>query len=197
VTVLLLAYLAFVALGLPDGVAGVVWPAVRGAFGLPQAGFGLMLAGAGIGYFVAGLTAAVLIARWGIGRLLAGCTGLLAAGLALEASAPAWPVLVLGAAAGGFGSGAVDAGLNAYAAVHFSPRRVNWLHGCYSAGTTAAPLAAVAVLARGGSWRLIYAVLAATLLVLAGSFATTRGRWVGSAGSGTAAIPRPGNGGSA
>ena len=190
----LLSYLAFLALGLPDGASGVLWPSIRGTFGLPQGGLGLVLVGAGMGYFAAGLVAAGLIGRWGIGLLLARAMGLLAAGLALQAAAPLWPLLVLGAAVAGFGSGAVDTGLNAYAALHFSPRRVNWLHGCYSVGTTVAPLAAVAMLARGGSWQLVNALLAASLLVLTGTFAATRDRWTGRAGLTTVAEPGRQNG---
>ncbi|MBL9083094.1 MAG: hypothetical protein JNK76_14865, partial [Planctomycetales bacterium] len=37
---LVIAYVGFVSLGLPDPVAGVAWPSVREAFGLEQAQFG-------------------------------------------------------------------------------------------------------------------------------------------------------------
>jgi fucose permease len=178
----LLSYLAFLALGVPDGMAGILWPSLRTTFERPQSSFGVVLVGAGGGYFAAGLTAAGLIGRWGIGGLLARAMALLAAGVVVQAGAPLWPALVLGAAMAGFGSGAVDTGLNAHAALAFSPRRINWLHGCYSLGATAAPLVAALALARGSSWRLIDAATGAFLLVLATAFAATRGRWSGPAG---------------
>lgn len=44
--VLLIAYLAFVSLGLPDAVTGVAWPSVRESFALSQVGLGgLVIAG--------------------------------------------------------------------------------------------------------------------------------------------------------
>ena len=69
----------------------MTWPSIRDTFGLPQAGLGLLVAGAGSGYLAAGLATGALIGRWGIGTLLAGAMGLLALGVLAEAAAPGWP----------------------------------------------------------------------------------------------------------
>ncbi|HJW74105.1 MAG TPA: MFS transporter, partial [Thermoleophilia bacterium] len=60
---LLLAYLAFVSLGLPDTVLGVAWPSLRDRFGLSQAALGAALAASLSGYFFSGLVAGRL-AGW-------------------------------------------------------------------------------------------------------------------------------------
>jgi fucose permease len=91
-TLLALAYLAFISLGLPDAVLGVAWPSVRDSFQLPQALLGAPLALAATAYFFSGLLAGRLIQRAGIGLLLAGSTALVATGvLVFSAARPRGP----------------------------------------------------------------------------------------------------------
>ena len=49
---LALALLAFVALGLPDGVLGVAWPSIRDELELPLDALGALLIAATVGYVV-------------------------------------------------------------------------------------------------------------------------------------------------
>ncbi|MCY1007041.1 hypothetical protein OV079_16045 [Nannocystis pusilla] len=53
-TLLVLAYLGFISLGLPDAVLGVAWPSLRAAFSLPQAALGAPLAALAVSYFLRG-----------------------------------------------------------------------------------------------------------------------------------------------
>jgi fucose permease len=53
----------------------------------------------------------------------------------------------------GAGGGAVDAGLNAFAAARFKPRHLNWLHGFYGVGAALGPAAAAALLAAASAGR--------------------------------------------
>jgi len=176
-TRLTLAGLAFVSLGLPDAALGVAWPGIRDGFGLAQSGLGLVLAAIGVGFVVSSNVAAALLARLGVGRLLALSTATVAAALTLQAAAPAFVLVLTAAAILGLGSGAIDSGLNAYAATRFSPRHMNWLHAAYGLGTAIAPFVMTAVLGRGGGWRHGYLVLAAALGALAVVFWRSRGRW--------------------
>lgn len=174
---LLLSYLAFVSLGLPDTVLGVAWPSLRATFGVSQAGLGAVL-GAGVcGYFASGLLAGRLAARMGVGGLLAGSTALVAAGLLGYVAAPAWAAFIPMATGIGLGSGAIDAALNGYAARHFPVRHLNWLHASWGLGATLGPVIMTQILARGSSFRAGYAVLAVALASMALAFAATRRRW--------------------
>lgn len=175
--VLLVAYLAFVSLGLPDAVVGVAWPSVRDTFGLSQVGLGAILAATGAGYFVTGLGAGRLMHAFGIGTVLVGSTALVAAGLAGFAAAPLWPLPLAAASLVGLGSGAIDAGVNAYASANFSAQRVNWLHACYSTGAAAGPLIMTAVVTGGWGWRAGYGAIAAVLALMTLAFAATRHLW--------------------
>ena len=172
-----LGYLAFISLGLPDAVPGIAWPSVREEFDLPQAALGAAIAAGAIASFVSGATAGRLVERFGVGALLAGSTALAALGVAGFAGAPAFVLFLVAAAVVGFGSGAVDAGLNAYAAHNFPARHMTWLHAAYSVGAAIGPALMTAVLARGASWRAGYATIAAILAGLAVVYALARRRW--------------------
>lgn len=78
-SLLLLAYLAFVSLGLPDGLIGVGWPSIRSDFAVPTEAVGLLLAASTTGYLTSSIAAGFSIARLG----WAGCWP----------AAPRWPAL--------------------------------------------------------------------------------------------------------
>jgi fucose permease len=174
---LLLAYLGFVSLGLPDGMLGVAWPHMRAELGEPVGAVGFVLLVATAAYLVSSVSAGFVIGRLGAGWLLAASTGLTAAALAGFGVAAALLALVAAGALLGAGSGAIDAGLNAYAARHFSARHLNWLHASFGFGATLGPLLATGVIAAGLSWRAGYGVAAAGQLLLATGFAITARSW--------------------
>lgn len=178
-SLLALAYLGFVSLGLPDSVLGVAWPSLRATFGLPQGAMGLVLACMSAGFFLSSSSVGGLLRRLGVGSLLAVSTGLVAAALLGYATAPGWLPFLAAAAVLGLGSGAIDAGLNAYAAGHFSPRHMNWLHAAYGLGAALGPFAMTGALAAGVGWRGGYLALALILGAMACLFVATRGRWAG------------------
>ncbi len=174
---LVLSFAAFVSLGLPDTVLGVAWLKVREAFGLSSADTGVVL-GFGVGgYFLSGLLAGRLVRALGVGALLAASSGLVALGLVGYAVAPSWSLFFPIAALIGLGSGAIDSGLNAYAAHHFPVRYMSWLHASWSVGATIGPAIMTAGISVTGSYRPGYAILAAALGSMALAFSATRRSW--------------------
>ena len=175
--VVVLALLAFVALGLPDAALGVAWPGLRDAFARGQSGLGLILAASSLGFLAASNAAARLLDRLGPGRLLAGATLLLAASLVGQATAASFALVLVAAGLWGLGAGAIDAGVNGYAARRFSRRQMNWLHAGYGLGTAVAPFVMTAGLALGAGWRGGYAAIALLLAALAALFWQRRAVW--------------------
>ncbi|MGN9892267.1 MFS transporter [Micromonospora sp. L31] len=112
-SLLLLAYLAFVSLGLPDGLIGVDWPSIRADLGVPTEAVGLVLTAGTVGYLTSSVLAGFTLARLGVGRLLAGSTVLASLALTGYASTPELALMIGCALVLGLGSGAVDSGLNA------------------------------------------------------------------------------------
>ena len=72
-----------------------------------------------------------IIERLGVGRLLVVSTALVTAGLFGYALSPVIEVFLVFSVGIGFGSGAIDAALNVFAAEHFSDAVMNRLHGFF------------------------------------------------------------------
>jgi fucose permease len=177
----LLAYVAFVSLGLPDGLLGVSWPSISGDFGVPLEALGLLVAVTTAGYLTSSFLSGVILGLMPIGTVLALSTAAAATALLGFAASPAFPVMVGLGFLAGLGGGAVDAGLNAYGARHFSARTLNWLHAFFGLGTTLGPLLVTAVLDAGLVWRWSYAIVGSAQVLLAATFLLTRRHWLATA----------------
>jgi len=186
-----LAFLAFVSLGLPDGVLGVAWPSLRRTFDRPIDQLGLILLSMTAGYLASSFSAGALLARLGVGRLLVASSLLVAASAVSWAATPWWPAIVAGGFVSGLGAGAIDAAINAFGAARFTPRVITWLHACWGLGAMLGPLVMTAVIASGRGWRLGYLLLAGSLLAMAACFHLTLGLWAMPAGPHGAPDPRP------
>src|SRR5688572_17056072 len=92
--VVAIAFAAFVSLGLPDGVLGVAWPSMRRTFGRPVSDLGSILLALMAGYLVSSFGSGAIVARHGVGRLLAWSNALVAASCAGYAAATAWPMML-------------------------------------------------------------------------------------------------------
>lgn len=172
-----LTYLGFISLGLPDGLLGVAWPSIRASFLLPLDALGPLLLCFTVGYLLASTNSGRLLTHLNVGSLLALSCLATAASLLGYALAPWWGMMVACAGLSGLGAGAIDAGLNTYAATHFSARVVSWLHAFYGVGATCGPLLMARVLATGASWTWGYGLVGLGQLALAGCFGRTRRLW--------------------
>ncbi len=172
-----LASLAFVSLGLPDGLLGTAWPSIRASFGRPLDAQGALLVAFTIGYVTASFGAGSLLARLSLGRLLAASGLATALALLGYAVSPAWWMLVALALLLGAGGGAIDAGINTWASTTHGPRMLNWLHAFWGVGAALGPALVVLALETGRSWRVSYAVVGLAQLGLALGFALTGRAW--------------------
>ncbi|KAB1942557.1 MFS transporter [Micromonospora sp. ALFpr18c] len=188
---LLLAYLAFVSLGLPDGLLGVAWPSIRADFDVPTKAVGLLLTAGTVGYLTSSVLAGFTLARVGVGALLAGSTLLASLALIGYTVSPGLTVIVCCALLLGLGSGAIDSGLNGYAAGAFGPRHMNWLHAFFGLGVAIGPLIITGALSAGLAWRWGYGIMAAAQLALAAAFALTVRAWQRRAPAEPGATPAP------
>lgn len=175
--VLLVAFAAFVLLGLADGSLGVAWPSMRSAFGRGVSDLGVLLAIGSVGYLTASSGYGRIHARLGTGAAIAtGCT-LMAVGLAGIAGAPQWWIIAFSAVLLGIGGGLVDSGMNAHAALEFDLRSINLLHASYGVGATLGPVLITISLTAGAAWRGGYAVMALGQMAMAGAIWRSRSRW--------------------
>jgi len=175
--VVLLAFVAFIALGLPDGLLGVGWPSIRAGFDLPLDAIGLFLIALVAGYMTSSFFTGVLLSRLGVGRLLAASCLLTGAALIGYTLVPQWWMMVLLGVFAGLGAGAIDAGLNTYVAAHFGEGLMQWLHASWGIGVTIGPLLMTLGLTTLNSWRFGYQVVGVFQIVLAASFVLTLAMW--------------------
>src|SRR5713101_10096005 len=172
-----LAYVGFISLGLPDGLLGVAWPSMRGFFHLPLDALGTLLVTFTTGYLLSSCSSGRLLARVNVGSLLALSCLATAASLLGYALTPRWGIMVALGGLSGLGAGAIDAGVNTYVATHYSPRMINWLHACYGLGATGGPVIMTRVLASHHPWQWGYAIVGLGQLGLAVAFGLTRTWW--------------------
>ena len=177
-TLFLLSSSVFIVGGVGAGTLGVVWIYVQADFGVTLSALGVMLTVATIGRTITSTVSGSIIARFGIARVMMGGAAIgffSQLGITL---APTWTAFIIAALGHGFGSGVMGVGLNAFAAVHFSARRMNWLHGSFGIGSTIGPfLVTVIVIDLGLDWRLIYGFFALTRIMMLLMFYLTRRQW--------------------
>jgi fucose permease len=162
----LLSLGTFAVLGLPDGMLGTAWPAMRHGFGVPVGALGLILLVNTIGSVVVSAFVGRLILRLGTAAVLAVAGSCAALGGIGYAVAPGlWLVLGIGPLMGA-AAGMMDGGLNTAVALTGRPRLLNLLHGFYGVGTAIGPLVVTAAII-AGSWRPAYLLLAAFDVVTA------------------------------
>jgi fucose permease len=177
IDVLMLAYIAFIALGLPGGLLGVAWPTMRAGFGLPLDAMGLLLITTTIGYSLASFFIARLINRFGIGSLLIFSSLISTVALFGYPLAPTWGVIVGIGVVAGFGSGVMDAGLNTYLAAEYKESEMQWLHAFFGLGATLSPLIMTASLSKFISWRPGYYFVGILMALIGLAFRFTYASW--------------------
>jgi fucose permease len=172
-----IALVAFISLGLPDGVLGVAWPSIRRSFDLPPDQLGVLLAAAMTGYLVSSFSSGAVVARLGVGRVLLWSSILMVANSLAYALTPTWGLMVGAGVLAGLGAGAIDAAINAFAAARFTSRFVSWLHASYGVGAMMGPLLMTGVVTSGLGWRWGYAIIGLVLAAMTVSFLLTLRLW--------------------
>jgi fucose permease len=176
-SLILLAYAAFIALGMPDGLLGIAWPSVRADFGIPLDALGMLLFASVAGYMTSSFLSGALIARLGVGNLLAISCALTGSALVGFTLVPAWWMMVLLGVFSGLGAGAIDAGLNTYVAAHFGEGLMQWLHASYGIGVTIGPIIMTLGLTNLDSWRVGYLIVGGFQFLMAFAFTLTLSWW--------------------
>lgn len=174
---ILLAYIAFISLGMPDGLLGVAWPSIRAGFSIPLDSLGMLLTAVVTGYMISSFSSGILIARMGVGSMLAASCALTGSTLISYTLAPVWWMMVLLGVTAGLGAGAIDAGLNTYVAAHFGEDRMQWLHASYGIGVTLGPVIMTVALTALHSWRAGYRTVGIFQIALSACFALTLSMW--------------------
>lgn len=157
---LVIIYLAFISLGLPDSLLGSAWPVMQPELNasLDSAGVIAMIIAAGT--IVSSLASGKMIEWLGTGKVTLFSCLMTAAALLGFSAAPSLMWLLLLAIPLGLGAGSVDAALNNYVAAHYKAHHMNWLHCFWGVGATMGPIIMSFYMADQGSWRGGYTAVA-------------------------------------
>lgn len=156
---LIIIYLAFISLGLPDSLLGSAWPVIWPDINSSFASAGIVAMVIAGGTIVSSLASGIMIQKIGTGKITLISCFLTAAALLGFSMAPSLVWLILLAIPLGLGAGAVDAALNHYVAENYKAHHMNWLHCFWGVGATMGPLIMSSYIANYDSWRGGYMVV--------------------------------------
>lgn len=150
---LIIIYLAFISLGLPDSLLGSAWPVMWPGLGASFGSAGIVAMIIAGGTIVSSLASGTVIQRMGTGKVTLLSCFLTAGALLGFSMAPSLIWLAILAIPLGLGGGSVDAALNHYVAQHYKAHHMNWLHCFWGVGATLGPIIMSAYISNHNSWR--------------------------------------------
>ena len=149
---LVVIYIAFIGLGIPDSLIGSAWPAIHTELNIPVEAVSVLT------FIISGCTvlssmfSAGILNKFGTSKVTAFSTAMTAVALFGFSVAPSFGVMVPIAVILGLGAGAIDSGLNNYVALNFKASHMNFLHCFYGIGVTLSPYIMSQALGNSG-WR--------------------------------------------
>lgn len=160
ISILVVIYVVFISLGLPDSLFGVTWPVVHKDFMIPESFASLYSIITGLCSGGASFIAGTLIRKFGTPRVTYFSILLTAIGLVGISFSPNIIVMMLFTVIMGYGAGAIDTGLNNYISLNYKARHMSWLHCFWGVGVTLSPLIMSNFLVGNSEWRIGYRIIA-------------------------------------
>ena len=149
---LVVIYIAFIGLGVPDSLIGSAWPAIHTEMNIPVEAVSILT------FIISGCTvlssmfSAGILNKLGTAKVTAFSTAMTAAALFGFSEAPSFGIMVPLAVILGLGAGAIDSGLNNYVALNCKASHMNFLHCFYGVGVSLSPYLMSQALSEVG-WR--------------------------------------------
>ena len=176
---LVIIYLAFISLGLPDSLLGSAWPVMHMEFSVPISYAGAVSMMIAAGTIISSLLSDRLTRKLGTGRVTAISVGMTAAALfGFSISGTYWMTL-LWAIPYGLGAGSVDAALNNYVALHYASRHMSWLHCFWGVGASVGPVIMGAAITGGRGWNGGYRIISILQIILTAILVFSLPLWKG------------------
>ena len=156
---LVIIYLSFISLGLPDSLLGAAWPSMYPQLGVPISYAGAISMIIALGTVISSLQSDRITRKLGTGKVTAISVATTALALfGFSVSRSFW-LLCLWAVPYGLGAGSVDASLNNYVALHYESKHMSWLHCMWGIGATVGPYIMGWALTGGLGWNRGYRII--------------------------------------
>ena len=161
ISILVVIYVVFISLGLPDSLFGVSWPVVHNDFMIPESFASLYSIITGVCSGGVAFIAGKVIRKFGTPLVTFFSTLLTVIGLIGISLSPNIVVMMFFTVVMSYGAGAIDTALNNFIALHYEARHMSWLHCFWGLGVTISPLIMAHFLGgEAGGWRWGYRVVA-------------------------------------
>ncbi|MGG3943773.1 MFS transporter [Peribacillus psychrosaccharolyticus] len=157
---LIMIYLAFISLGLPDSLLGAAWPVMQSDYGEPLETAGYLYMCIAAGTILSSLASGWMNNKLGTGKVTFISVTMTAVALLGFSYSPSLIWLIICAIPLGLGAGAVDASLNNYVALHYKAHHMSWLHCFWGVGASVGPMVMAFYIVNQGSWRSGYLTIA-------------------------------------
>lgn len=163
---LVIIYIAFISLGLPDSILGSAWPSMYRGLNVPVSYAGIISMIIAVGTIVSSLFSNKLIRKLGTGLVTIISVSLTAVALLGFSFSHSFWQLCLWGIPYGLGAGSVDAALNNFVALHYKSRHMSWLHCFWGVGATAGPYIMGLCLTNGLNWNSGYQAISIIQIIL-------------------------------
>lgn len=156
---LIIIYMTFVSLGLPDALLGSAWPIMHTSFGVPESYAGIIATIISVGTVISSLFSSTLSKKFKISTIVIGSVFLTAVSLFAFSRSTSFLMVALFAVPYGLGAGAVDASINNFVANHYSSKHMNFLHAFWGVGASSGAFVMGSVLINGNPWNMGYELM--------------------------------------
>ncbi len=163
---LVIIYIAFISLGLPDSLLGSAWPVMYSELGVPLSYMGMLSMIIAFGTIVSSLMSDFLTKKLGTGLVTTISVFMTAAAMFGFSMSDSYVLLCIWAVPYGLGAGAIDAALNNYVALHFASRHMSWLHCFWGVGASVSPYIMGYCLTSGAGWKMGYRSVSIIQIIL-------------------------------
>ena len=136
---IVLIYLAFISLGLPDSLLGSAWPVMHQDIEVSVSFMGILSMIVSGGTIISSLMSDRITKKLGTNKVTTISVFLTAIALMGFSCAKNIWWLIAFAIPYGLGAGSIDAALNNYVAIHYSSKHMSWLHCFWGVGTIISP----------------------------------------------------------
>ena len=163
---LVIIYLAFISLGLPDSLLGSAWPVMYQEFSVPVSYVGAVSMIIAVATIISSLQGDRMTKMLGTGKVTAISVLMTAVALFGFSISHSYVELCLWAVPYGLGAGSIDASLNNYVALHYASRHMSWLHCMWGVGASLGPYIMGYALTGGQGWNMGYRYIAILQIAL-------------------------------
>ncbi len=168
--ILIVIFISYIGLGIPDSILGSAWPAIYTELGVDVSNVSLVSFIISVGTIISSFMSEKIVNRFKTAPVTVLSTALTVTALLGFSFSKNMLWLCLFAIPQGIGAGSIDVALNNYVAKHYSAAHMNFLHCSYGIGVALSPYIMSLFLKNGMKWqngyRAMFFIQLAILIIL-------------------------------